>query len=101
EMQATMKKYGLSTLKIGWNGSNMLVQGNKVALTDTVEQIIPHLPSLPNLIEGSLLKNTFKIRSVLQRLGVLSPAFTLPYYSLYTITSAFFDKQYWLWIWDG
>lgn len=98
---ATIEQFKLATLKIGWNGSDMLVQGKKKLLTDAIEQIIPPAPSIPGILQHTLLTNKFKIRTILQRLGLLSPLFTLPYYSRYTITSAFFDKQYWLWLWEG
>ncbi|HWA33900.1 MAG TPA: hypothetical protein VG737_07210, partial [Cyclobacteriaceae bacterium] len=100
-IETVMKECGLVTVKIGWNGSPLLVEGEKVRLTDSVEQLIPPTPSVPGIIERVLLTNTFKIRSVLQRLSLVNSLFTLPYYSRYTITSAFFDKQYWLWIWEN
>jgi hypothetical protein len=100
-IRATIDQFKIATLKIGWNGSDRLVQGQKILLTDGIEQIVPPPSSIPRFMLYTLLTNRYKIRTILQRFGLLSPLITLPYYSRYTITSAFFDKQYWLWIWEG
>jgi hypothetical protein len=100
ELVNLTNQYNLNIVKLGWNGNSQTVYGEKKLHHNTIEEIIPSLPLTNPLLVSILLKNTFKVRSVLFKAKLLSIHFLLPYYSLYTVTSAFFNKAYWLYLWE-
>lgn len=99
EVTNSMVHNNLCILKIGWNGSQNLVTGYKEAISPIAEKIAPKLPLDRNFILTAILTNKFKFRSLLVKLKIISPSFLLPYYTLYTVTSALFEKNYWLYLW--
>lgn len=101
DIQATMEEKRLDMVKISWLGNEDVVTGRKVGLGEQLEEIIPHIPLASNL----LVLNKFGVRSALQKLGMLGLIrndfkLQLPVYSLYGVASAFFTKQYWLYLWE-
>jgi hypothetical protein len=95
-----INQHKLNIVKLGWNGNPQVVDGESISLSNTINEIKPQLPVSNPIILSHLLKNTFKIRSVLFKTKILPTHFLLPYYSLYTVTSAFFNKIYWLHLWS-
>jgi glycosyltransferase involved in cell wall biosynthesis len=94
-----MQDQRIVILKLFWNGNEGIVTGKKTRLSEEVEEIIPRLPLKNKSVASLLLKNKLRIRSLLQKSGLLSPRFLLPFYTLYTVSSAFFQKEYWLAAW--
>ncbi|RYE17275.1 MAG: hypothetical protein EOP45_16065 [Sphingobacteriaceae bacterium] len=98
----TMESQYLDMIKISWLGNNRVVMGQKNVLNEQIEEIIPHIPFVSNLV----VLNKFNVRSILQKLGLLrfirnDFQLQLPIYSLYGVASAFFTKKYWLYLWQG
>jgi hypothetical protein len=91
----------LDIVKLGWNSNPQSIYGAKISLSNSIEEIIPSLPLTNPLLLSVLLKNTFKIRSILVKTKLLPINFFVPYYSLYTVASALFNKTYWLQLWDS
>jgi glycosyltransferase involved in cell wall biosynthesis len=100
ELTNSMIRGNLCILKIGWNGSQHLVSGHKEAISPIAERIVPKLPLDRNFILTAILTNKFKFRSLLYKLKIITPAVITPYYTLYTVTSALFEKNYWLYLWE-
>jgi glycosyltransferase involved in cell wall biosynthesis len=100
EVRDRISQHKLDIIKLGWNNNPQVVQGEKISLSSTLEEIKPHLPLINQRVLSLLLKNTFKLRSILLKTKILPAKFFLPYYSLYTVTSAFFNKAYWLHLWS-
>lgn len=102
ELQAivhTMASHKLVMLKIYWQGNQTLNCGKLMPINPLVEQIHPRIP----LKSRIALEANFKIKSILSRLRLINFDYScyLPFYSMYTVASVFFDKDYWLYLWQG
>ncbi|MBC6607168.1 hypothetical protein H8B13_10085 [Hymenobacter sp. BT188] len=101
DFQAEMQAKHIAMVKLSWLGNATLIGGTKRRINDHMEEIIPAIP----FVSQAIFLNKYRIRSVLYRLGILHLMksdfkFQLPFYSLYSVASAFFDKKYWLYLWD-
>lgn len=97
EMQARQ----IAIVKLSWHGNKTLIAGQKWPINEQMEELIPVIPFLSKAI----FLNKYRVRSVLYRLGVFRLMksdfkYQLPFYSLYSVASAFFDKKYWLHLWS-
>ena len=102
EIERDMESNGLDLVKISWLGSDHVITGSKKPLGSQLEEIIPHIP----LASSLLVLNKFNVRSILTKLHIMRLVRTdfklqLPVYTLYGVASAFFTKQYWLYLWEG
>jgi len=95
----TMLAHNVVMLKFFWNNNASIIKGRKVSLNDKVDEIKPALPITFPWVVTALMNNRFKLTSVLQRLKLLPKSFFNPYYSLYTVASGIFLKQYWQFLW--
>lgn len=96
QFASQMANHQLCIVKLGWNGNMNTVTGKKVAIDDSIERIIPQLPIKSDFIISPYFKNTFKVRSIFNRLGY---RLSLPYYTMYATSCAIFHKKYWLELW--
>jgi glycosyltransferase involved in cell wall biosynthesis len=101
DFQLEMQTRHIAMVKISWLGNNTLVEGEKRQINEHMEEIVPAIP----FASQAIFLNKYRIRSVLYRLGILRLMksdfkYQLPFYSLYSVASAFFDKQYWLYLWN-
>jgi hypothetical protein len=94
-----MRKNEIVTSKLFWGTCEKMVSGTKIPLGKNLERIIPELPVSSYLLMKPFLTNRLKIRSILLRAKILSPGHLMPYYTLYSVASAFFRKDYWLFCW--
>jgi hypothetical protein len=99
EVQSIFSATNTVILKLAWNGNESIVQGRKKYLSYSTEEIKSKLPLQIPFITKAFIKNSLKIRSLLIKSGLMTSNFILPYYVIYTVTSAFFDKVYWLYLW--
>ncbi|HOX84137.1 MAG TPA: hypothetical protein PLJ60_17210 [Chryseolinea sp.] len=99
DIQKVMQESDLLIVKLGWNSNEKLVSGLKQQLQQGIEEFIIDLPSISLSILKPYFNDTFRVRSILNKLGWSTSKFTLPYYKLYTVSSAFFNKEYWQYIW--
>lgn len=102
DVQRVMEEQGLDMVKISWLGNNDVITGQKKPIGEALEEIIPHIPLASDL----LVLDRYKVRSVLEKLGLMRLVrndfqLQLPVYTLYGVASAFFTKKYWLYLWDG
>lgn len=95
----TIKAENIAVTKIGWSGNGNVNQGKLYGISDTLEGIIPVLPCNIEFIFKAISLNTFWLRSILYRLGFINDKYNLPYYSLYSVAAAFFNRDYWLYLW--
>ena len=99
---AMMNNHGIVTVKLFWGNCEKLVSGKFSTISNELETITPRLPTENTLVVGPLITNRWKLRSLLTKLAILKEDFLLPYYTLYTVSSAFFSKQYWQYLFqDG
>lgn len=96
-----MQTHHLATVKLSWLGNPRLVTGEKKVLDTVVEEVVPQIP----LATSTIFLNKYRVRSVLYRLGLLrffksDFEYQIPLYVLYSVASAFFNKEYWLYLWN-
>ncbi|HEX8327815.1 MAG TPA: hypothetical protein VF629_09760 [Hymenobacter sp.] len=102
EIEQDMNTHGLDLVKISWLGNPSVIMGEKKPVGSQLEEIEPAIPLASEL----LVLDRFKVRSLLQSLGVLrfmrgDFQRQLPLYTLYGVASAFFTKAYWMHLWAG
>ena len=102
DIERDMLANKLDMVKISWLGNNDVITGRKVAVGKHLEEIVPHIPLASDL----LILDKLRVRSALTKLGLLRLVrndfrLQLPVYTLYGVASAFFTKQYWLYLWDN
>ncbi|MBF9222155.1 glycosyltransferase family protein [Hymenobacter ruricola] len=100
-MAQQMRQHRLATIKLSWLGNPRLVPGRRLPLAENLEELVPEIPLATRLV----FLNELRVRSVLFRLGLLrffkpDLEYQLPLYALYSVASAFFDKSYWLHLWE-
>ncbi len=101
EIVETMSARNIVTLKLFWCGNEDIVKGQKIRIGTDVEEVFPELPIHSTSIFSVLMSEKFRLRTLLRRSGILTRKFILPYYGLYTVSSAFFRKDYWLSLWSN
>ena len=100
-IEQTMTTEQLAMVKISWLGNQNVITGRKVPVSGQLEEIIPYIPLASDL----LVLDKLGVRSALKKLGLLRLIrndfqLQLPVYTLYGVASAFFTKQYWLYLWE-
>jgi glycosyltransferase involved in cell wall biosynthesis len=100
-MAQQMRQHQLATIKLSWLGNPRLVPGQRVPLANNIEELVPEIPLATQLI----FLNRLRVRSILFRLGLLrffkpDLEYQLPLYALYSVAAAFFNKNYWLYLWE-
>lgn len=95
-----MIEENLLIVKLGWNNNQSMVNGNKIKLNNEIDELIPKLPIHSLFIMTPYFKNFLKIKSILNKLDLVTVKSLLPYYQLYTVSSAFFNKKYWKYLWQ-
>jgi hypothetical protein len=94
-----MHQNNIVSLKLFWCDNVHIVKGEKIAVTPDIETISPAF--VKNRMLASLLLNRkFKIRSAISKSAFLTKQFVLPYYAMYTVSSAFFSKKFWTSVWE-
>ncbi|OON65921.1 hypothetical protein [Hymenobacter sp. CRA2] len=103
DMVAYMQQRQIVLTKMYWGGDLSSFQGKMSTEGHGVQEYVPALPKGPEWFTRMLLLNTFKSHSVLHRLGLVKEGiyFQLPFYGLYSVASAIFDKAYWLHLWNA
>lgn len=99
EAEKVMRENDIAMLRLFWQGNGQLTKGDRQQVNGAYESIRPSIPFLSQVI----FLNRFKVRSVLYRLGLLKKGFRfqLPFYTLYAVAAAFFNKAYWLHLWQN
>jgi len=89
------------TIKLSWSGNPGIVRGRRASLSTSFEEVKPSLPIASPTLAIPFLRDVAKVRSILTRAGLLNARILTPYYALYTVCSAFFKRDYWVYLWDG
>lgn len=100
-MAQQMQQHQLATVKLSWLGNPRLVPGQRQPLASNLEELLPEIPLATRLV----FLNELRARSVLFHLKLLrffkpDLEYQLPLYGLYSVASAFFNKAYWLYLWE-
>lgn len=99
EIELGMRRDHMALLRLSWQGNQALIHGERKIVDEQTELIIPQIKWWRKLI----FTNQFKSRSIGYRLGLFRDImpYQLPMYVLYAVASAFFSKEYWLYLWQG
>lgn len=102
EVTAYMREQQIVLTKMYWGGDPSSFYGKLAGGDHGLQKYIPALPKGPEWLTRMLLLNTFKSQSILHRLGLVREGiyFQLPFYGLYSVASALFNKAYWLHLWE-
>lgn len=95
----TMRKYQTSLIKIGWI-SNRPILSSIIREEDDVQFIKPKLITGNRLLMNSILKNKFKLFSILYRLGIVNENTKKEYWILNALLMGIYEKKYWLHVWS-
>lgn len=101
DLQQIMKSENIVMTKLNWLGNPVLITGKKHQLTSEIEEIVPYIP----ILSSGIFMNKYRIRSLLYHLGIMKMIksefkYQLPYYTLYAVAAACFNKEYWLSLWS-
>ena len=102
EISNHMRTREIVLAKMYWGGNTEGFPSNVSKEVHGLQEYVPDLPKGPEWLTRMLLLNNFKIYSAAYRLRFVKEAiyFQLPFYGLYSVASAFFDKSYWLHLWE-
>ena len=100
---AYMRERQIVLAKMYWGGDPSSFEGKLAGGAAGLREYVPALPKGPEWFTRMLLLNTFKSQSVMHRLGLVPEGiyYQLPFYGLYSVASAMFDKRYWLHLWPA
>lgn len=98
-IEAAMRHEQMAMLRLLWQGNPHMIAGQIQPLAPGLETLKPALHPWRNLI----FTNQFKLRAIGYRLGLFHNImpYQLPLYVLYAVAAAFFEKSYWLHLWQG
>ena len=100
-LEEIMRAQNILILKVGWNANDRLVSRETVKLSDDVIELIPLIPVGNLFLMRHWLHDTYRIRSILLKLNLVSANHILPYFTLYTTASSIYKKDYWLYLWKN
>jgi len=86
-------------IKIGWI-SNRPILSSIIREEDDVQFIKPKLITGNRLLLNSILKNKFKLFSILYRLGIVNENTKKEYWILNALLMGIYEKKYWLHVWS-
>ncbi|RYD51971.1 MAG: glycosyltransferase [Sphingobacteriales bacterium] len=98
DVEAVMRHEQLVMVKTHWGDNPHFLKGPKRTLTPEINAYRPKIPAQVDF----LFHNRLRSLSILHRLGLfqINTRFIMPLYDLYSVASAFFDKHYWLYLWN-
>lgn len=100
-LENEMKANNLQLVKLLWMENKDLISDKIIKATDFLNITNPELFSRnPFVFELIYRKKTFKIDSVLNRLGIQTEKNLLRYYHVYAVANAAFSKKYYLKAWE-
>lgn len=94
-----MQGQNLVTVKLFWGGHPLLSSPLYETSHPEIIGIKPALPSDSLPLLKTLVKNPFVSLTHFRKFGIIRPEHLIPYYRLYTVSSALFSKDYWLYVW--
>ncbi|GAB3832141.1 glycosyltransferase family 2 protein [Hymenobacter jeollabukensis] len=103
QMADYMQERQVVMTKFYWGGNINTFEARMGGRGPQVQEYELALPAGPEWWLRMLLLNKFKSHSILHRLGLAKEGiyFQLPFYSMYSVASAVFDKAYWLHLWQA
>jgi len=98
DVEQGMHEKNVVLTKTYWANNKYFVSGQKEQLSTSLELYIPNISRL----QIAIFQNEWKLRSILYRLKLFTVdlKFLLPFYDLYSVASAFYKKEYWLYLWQ-
>ena len=99
-IEKAMIENDLLIVKMGWNNNSLMIGDNVKKISDDVEELITEIPIQSLGLMKFYLRDRFKIKSILNKLNLVTVKSLLPYYRLYTVSAAFFNRTYWQYLWS-
>jgi len=97
-----MAASNMCMLKLFYLNNKNLVSGKSISLSDEINKIEPKLiTKSPFLFEHLILKNRFKLLSILYRLGLYKIDNKTKYYTIYNVAGVVFSKRYYSYLWNN
>lgn len=103
ELSQEAKNLNINLIKLGWLGN----QSNRKdliidSISDNLESAQPKpLPYFPKKLMEAFFYNQYKFFTILYKLGQVDNLTQRKYWALNSILMGFFNKEYWLKIWEG
>lgn len=100
---AYMRERQIVLAKMYWGGDPSGFEGKLAGGAAGLREYKPVLSKAPEWLIRMLLFNKFKTHSILSRLGLLPEGilYHLPFYGVYSVAAAMFNKEYWLKLWPA
>ena len=103
ELSQEAKNLNINLIKLGWLGN----QSNRKdliieSISENLESAQPKdLPYFPKKLMEAFFYNQYKFFTILYKLGQVDNLTQRKYWALNSILMGFFNKEYWLKIWEG
>ncbi|MBF9143433.1 glycosyltransferase family 2 protein [Hymenobacter properus] len=100
---AYMRERQIVLTKMYWGGDPSSFEGKLAEAGPDLREYRPALPKGPEWFTRLVLLNQFKAHSILHRLRLVPEGiyYQLPFYGLYSVASALFDREFWLHLWPA
>ncbi|HAP94374.1 glycosyltransferase family 2 protein [Epilithonimonas hominis] len=103
ELSNQAKTLDINLIKLGWLGNES--ERNDLiidSISDNLESAKPkNLLFFPKILMEAFFYNQYKFYTILYKLGKVNHFTQLKYWALNSILMGFFNKEYWLKIWEG
>lgn len=103
ELSNQAKTLDINLIKLGWLGNES--ERNDLiidSISDNLESAQPKpLPYFPKKLMEAFFYNQYKFFTILYKLGQVDNLTQRKYWALNSILMGFFNKEYWLKIWEG
>jgi glycosyltransferase involved in cell wall biosynthesis len=102
EAIALMQAENMCLLKFFHFGNKRMISGELKQVSDEISTIKPKiLFESPFLFRNIMLRNPFKVLSILRKLGLYNPQAKINYYTIYNVAGTIFSKAYYEHLWNG
>jgi hypothetical protein len=103
QVKQEMERHNMVILKLYWGNNPSIIKGKITPVSPLAEEVKPNILPLPKGVLKLLFYNKFKVSSFLYRIGLIPDGiqFQMPFYDLYGVASCFFDKKYWMHLWEN
>ncbi|PZU81450.1 MAG: hypothetical protein DI529_15655 [Chryseobacterium sp.] len=103
ELSQQAENLNVSLIKLGWLGNESERKDLIInSISDNLESAKPKpLPYFPKKLMEAFFYNQYKFYTILYKLGKVDHYTQGKYWALNSILMGFFNKNYWLKIWDG
>ncbi len=99
EITDELQQNNIQLLKLGWLGNKNLSSKHQ-KISEKINREIPKLITTTQPFLNWIFQNKYKSYSILKKLNIVKPNAFYDYYALNSIAMGFYNKNYWLAIWQ-